>query len=86
MNNYIIRKRLIYKSANRGWKETDLLLGEFTKKHIYEMNETQLNMLDLILNEPDADIFSWINKKKPVPDKYENEVMALLQGFKFFNK
>ena len=86
MNNDIVRKRLIYKSANRGWKETDLLLGKFTKKHIYEMDHDQLNMLDLILNEPDADIFSWINRKKPVPDKYNNKVMTLLQDFEFFNK
>ena len=83
MDQAIFRKRLLYKSSNRGWKENDLLLGEFAKKNIELMDDKQLAMLDLILDEPDADIFSWIIKKAPVPEKHNNQVMIMLQEFKY---
>ncbi|MCT4635492.1 MAG: succinate dehydrogenase assembly factor 2 [Rickettsiales bacterium] len=81
----IYRKKLFYKSANRGWKETDLLLGEFTKQHINDFSLQELIMLDAILDEPDGDIFNWITKKISIPEKHDNEVMALLQNFRIFN-
>lgn len=81
----IYKKKLIYKSANRGWKETDLLLGKFTKKHIDDFSSLELIMLDAILDEPDGDVFNWITKKVAVPDKHNNGVMVLLQDFKIFN-
>lgn len=81
----VYRKRLIYKSANRGWKETDLLLGGFTKKHINDFSRSKLRMLDAILDEPDGDVFNWITKKVSIPAKHNNEVMELLQNFKCFN-
>ena len=84
-NDSIYRKKLIYKSANRGWKETDLLLGEFTKKHINDLSYQELQMLDAILDEPDGDIFNWITKKIATPQKHINRIMDLLQNFKYFS-
>lgn len=84
-NTIIYKKRLLYKSANRGWKETDLLLGAFTKKYIKNFSSEQLKMLDNILDEPDGDIFNWITKKVVAPEKHNNKVMDLLQNFNYFN-
>jgi succinate dehydrogenase flavin-adding protein (antitoxin of CptAB toxin-antitoxin module) len=82
MANDILRKRLLYKSCHRGWKEMDILLGEFTKKYIQEMSEVQLEDLDILLDEPDVELFNWVTKKASVPEKYNNEVMLRLQEFK----
>lgn len=82
MEENIFRKKLLYKSSNRGWKETDILLGQFTKKNISNMGTEELIMLDLILDEPDSDIFNWVTKKTPVPQKHNNKIMFLLQNFK----
>lgn len=81
MNYNILQKRLIYKSNNRGWKETDILLGSFTEQNINKLTEDQLKMLDLLLDEPDVEIFNWITKKVETPKKHNNEVMQLLQNF-----
>lgn len=78
----ILKKKLLYRSANRGWKETDILLGEFTKNNIDLMTEEQLDMLDLILDQPDGDIFNWITMKVEVPTEYNNEVLMMLKEFK----
>ncbi len=83
MDKEIFRKRLLYKSSNRGWKETDILLGEFTKRNIALMNDVQLSMLDILLDEPDVEIFNWITKKTIAPQKHNNEVMQMLQEFKY---
>ena len=86
MKETIFRKKLIYKSANRGWKETDILLGEFTKQNITKMNYEELKMLDLILDESDLDIFNWITKKITPPEGHCNKIMSLLQNFKLREK
>lgn len=83
MDENIFKKKITYKSCNRGWKETDLLLGNFTKQNINSMNIKQLKMLDVLLDEPDAEIFAWITKKNSTPKKHDNEVMIMLQNFKY---
>ena len=35
----ILKKQIIYRSMHRGTKEMDLLLGNFVKKHINELND-----------------------------------------------
>jgi antitoxin CptB len=82
MDQEIFKKKILYKSCNRGWKETDLLLGNFTKQEINNMNNEQLEMLNILLDESDVEIFNWITKKIAVPKKYDNEVMQMLQNFK----
>ena len=81
MDYNILCKRLLYKSANRGWKETDFLLGEFAKKNITKMNEKQLHLFDKLLDEADADVFNWITKKTAAPKEHDNEVLLMLQNF-----
>ncbi len=82
MENNIFKKRLLYKSANRGWKETDIILGNFVKRNISSLTESQLIMLDSLLDESDGDIFNWFTKKIAVPEKHNNEIMQMLQEFK----
>ena len=80
MNYSILRKKLLYRSWNRGWKETDILLGKFCAKHIDDFTELQLEMLDRLLNESDADIYEWATKKLAVPDQHNNIIMTMLQN------
>ena len=82
MENNIFKKRLVYKSANRGWKETDIILGNFVKRNISSLTDSQLIMLDSLLDESDGDIFNWVTKKIAVPERHNNEIMQMLQEFK----
>ena len=83
MNKETLLKKILYKSSNRGWKENDILLGEFTKKNIHLMNEEQLKNLDQLLDQSDVDIFGWITKKTPAPKNMDNEVMHMLQQYQY---
>lgn len=85
MDEQIFRKKLLYKSVNCGWKENDILLGEFARKNIDYISSEELLMLDQLLKEPDVDIFNWITQKTEVPIIFTNSLMHKLQNFKLRN-
>ena len=45
-NKDILKKKIIYRSTHRGTKEMDLLLGNFVKRHINNLNVADLEDLD----------------------------------------
>ena len=48
-NKEILKRQIIYRATHRGTKEMDLLLGNFVKKHINELNSTELQDLAKLL-------------------------------------
>jgi len=75
------RKRLVYRSKQRGWLEVDLLMGTFAERHVWEMSEADLAMYEDILNEETIDIFNFITEKEASPPHLDNAVMARLQAW-----
>ena len=48
-NKEILKRQIIYRSNHRGTKEMDLLLGNFVKKYINNLNENDLkDLVDLL--------------------------------------
>lgn len=82
-NLEIRRKRLIYRSCYTGMKETDLLLGEFARRHVPDFSAAQLDRYERLLeSNPDGEIFAWATGRSPVPAAFDNDVMALLRAFR----
>ena len=82
LNKEILKKQIIYRSTHRGTKEMDLLLGNFVKKHIEELNVTELKDLAKLLFIEDDIIYSWYIKKdsgKLIP---KTKVSIMLKNFK----
>ena len=75
-----LKKKVLYKSCNRGWKETDILLGKFAKNNIDSLNERQLIKFDELLDESDVDIFNWLSGKFIIPKKFDNEIMQMIKN------
>jgi antitoxin CptB len=75
------RKRLIYRSNYRGFKEADMLLGGFAKAHAAELSEAELTMLEDLLEAKDHDIYDWISGKVPVPANYDTPILERLRAF-----
>lgn len=74
-------KKLLYKSKNRGCKETDLILGNFAEKFIYHMNIDELNDFARILEASDANIYDWFTNKASPPDHINSKVLQQLLMF-----
>jgi len=77
------RKRALFRSAHRGMRETDVLLGAFARRHLEALSEAQLGRFEALLEEIDIDLFDWITGKKTVPVALDHDVMERLQNFSF---
>jgi antitoxin CptB len=77
------RKQLLYQSAHRGTKESDLLLGAFARAHIASFNAVQLERYAALLDESDNDLFDWIAGRAPPPPEKMSDVLRLLMSFRY---
>ena len=81
-NKEILKKQIIYRSMHRGTKEMDLLLGNFVKTHIDELNVTELKDLEKLLIIEDEVIYKWYFEKNSDKAIQETKVSAMLKNFK----
>ena len=81
-NKEILKKQIIYRSMHRGFKEMDLLLGNFVKKYIDEFNDTELNDLEKLLFIEDKIIYKWYFQKNVDKTVPKTNVSVMLKNFK----
>ena len=82
-NKEILKKKIIYRSMHRGTKEMDLLLGNFVKKHIDELNTTELKDLARLLFIEDEIIYKWYFEKNSNNSIPNTKISLMLKNFKF---
>ena len=81
-NKEILKKQIIYRSMHRGTKEMDLLLGNFVKKYIDELNVAELKDLTKLLFIEDEVIYKWYFKKNSDRLIPKTKVTIMLKNFK----
>ena len=80
-NKEILKKQIIYRSSHRGFKEMDMLLGNFVKKYIDIFNESDLLDLQNLLLLEDEILYKWYFEKKENNSIKKTKVSAMLKGF-----
>lgn len=75
------RKRLYFQCHHRGSKESDLLLGGFARAYLSTLSEGQIDRLEALLANNDADIYGWLTGRLLVPEAHDDDVVALLKNF-----
>lgn len=60
-------KRMRMRSMRRGTKEMDILMMRFADAHLDTMEEAELDLLDLVLEENDQDLYRWITGQEAAP-------------------
>lgn len=76
------RKRLLYRSKQRGWLEVDLLLGSWAAQHVPALSVAELDEYEALLNQETIDIFQIVNGQIPPPPELESsKVLARLQAY-----
>ena len=75
-------KQLMYRSRNRGCKETDVLLGRFAIRELAGLSAPELDEYERLIEESDADIFAWLTGKLATPDQYLGGVIDKIRNFK----
>merc|ERR1711865_505786 len=65
-----LRRKLIYRSKQRGWLEMDLILGDWASKNLIKMDSTELRQFEVIL---DLEI--------PVPEELDSLLFQELRDY-----
>ena len=82
-NNELLKKQIIYRSSHRGTKEMDMLLSNFVKKHINDLDSNELKELNELLLCEDEIIYKWYFENSFNPKMPNNKVSLMLKNFKF---
>ncbi|MCV6584061.1 MAG: succinate dehydrogenase assembly factor 2 [Marinibacterium sp.] len=75
------RKRLHMRSIRRGIKEMDLILGHYAQTVLPQMPEADLDLYEALLNEPDQDLYTWVNGQVAAPEAYRDLIKNVAQAF-----
>jgi len=65
--------------CRRGMLELDIVLKRFVDKHYTQLNETELQQFDTLLNLPDNDLWDMITARKEMGDIKLQPMLQLLQ-------
>ncbi|MEI7668632.1 MAG: succinate dehydrogenase assembly factor 2 [Pseudomonadota bacterium] len=75
-------KKLYFRSAHRGSKETDLMLGPYASENLVKMSDAELDKFEAFIAEQDTDIWDWVNSASDnYPNKYDSLVAKLRQRY-----
>jgi succinate dehydrogenase assembly factor 2 len=81
------RKRMIYRSKQRGWLEADLLMGSWAQENVPTLSKEDLDDYEELLKEETIDIYNYISAKDPLPEKLAKmPVMKRLQDYALASK
>lgn len=75
------RRRILYRSWHRGTREMDLLMGQFVDAEIATLTDAELDELELLIEVPDRDLFSWLTGTVDAPSNYDTALFRRLQSF-----
>jgi len=81
-NKENLKKQIIYRSTHRGSKEMDLLLGNFVKQNIDDLNDVELKHLEELLLIEDEILYEWYFNKKESSKIQNNKISEKLKNFK----
>lgn len=72
-------RRLIYRSAYTGMRETDQLLGPFARECLALMDDTELTAFEALLDYGDPSIWGWLSGNEPLPEGFSNPAFDRLR-------
>ena len=78
----IRRKRLLFRSRQRGMLETSLLLRAFAERHLAELDDGQLDRFEVLLDANDNDLLDWVVGAKAVPANIDGSLLDLIKNFR----
>tara|TARA_B110000093_G_C12573138_1_gene246801 strand:+ start:170 stop:427 length:258 start_codon:yes stop_codon:yes gene_type:complete len=75
-------KRLKMRSMRRGIKEMDLILSQFADQTLRDMSDDELVAYDMLLEENDHDLYSWVTGTAPTPLEFSVLIGSIVASLK----
>jgi antitoxin CptB len=76
------RKKLKLRAWRRGFREADLILGPFAERYVPDFTVAELDWFEVILDQPDQDLYGWILERAPTPPEFDGPLMDQLKAFR----
>ena len=76
------RKQALFRAQRRGFRELDLFFSAFAENHLQGLDGDQLARFEALLAIPDWQIYGWIMGKEDVPERFDNDMFALLCDYR----
>jgi antitoxin CptB len=71
-------KKLLFRSAHRGTKEIDLILGGFAANQ--SLTPGQLDRYEALIETQDPNLYDWLAGLAPAPAEYDTDVLAMIRA------
>lgn len=68
-NLAVRKKRLVYRSKQRGWLEVDLLLGTWASENVASLDSVELDEYENFVNMETIDIYNVVTLRSDVPEE-----------------
>ena len=83
INTDQLKKKIIYRSRYRGTKEMNKILGSFVKKYINELSNSDLILLEKLLEVDDNNLYNFYNGLNTNVKFDENNINSLFKNFRY---
>jgi antitoxin CptB len=60
----------------------DLILGQFADDEIASLGDEDLDELERIMDQEDADLVKWITGELPLPDEFDTPLFARIASYR----
>lgn len=70
-------RRLLMRSARRGTKEMDLILGPFAQARLAAMPPDMLDAYEDLLEENDQELYAWVTGRDAAPQRHADLIRSL---------
>ncbi len=74
-------RKLSFRAWRRGFKEADIILGNFADDMLPEMSAEELDIFEILLEVPDQDLYGWIIERDPTPTEFQSVIMNKLNSY-----
>jgi antitoxin CptB len=74
-------KKIRFRASHRGFREADLILGGFAEHHLGAMTTAELDAFEMLIDQPDHDLYDWIVGQATAPAAFDGPVLAQLRTF-----
>ena len=81
-SNEARHKKLKLRAWRRGFREADLILGPFADRYVSSLSPSDLDLFEVLLDQPDHDLYGWILERDPTPAAFDGPLMDRLKAFR----
>ncbi|WP_026607823.1 succinate dehydrogenase assembly factor 2 [Methylocapsa acidiphila] len=75
------RRRIVFRAHHRGMLEMDIIFGRFVDAEIAALDDGELDDLEVLLDEPDRDVLSWVTGEEKTPARHDTPVFQKILRF-----